>query len=148
MVRSNGRKETQMSDQGDTNPYSSQGTAYTSPALPSDPQYGRPMKFSRLGIWSFVLSLASIFGLFALVIFAGIVSINNPEIENNESHPLLIFIGLTVIGMGFVGFASFIMAVISLFMPNRKKLFGILAVMSSLIFIAAIGLLFTIGLRG
>ena len=147
MVRSNGRKETQMSDQGDTNPYSSQGTAYTSPALPSDPQYGRPMKFSRLGIWSFVLSLASMFGLFAVVIFAGIASVNNPEIENNDSHPLLIFIGLMVIGMGLVGFASFIMAVVSLFMPNRKKLFGILAIVFSLLFLAAIGLLFIIGLQ-
>jgi len=105
------------------------------------------MKFSRLGIWSFVLSLLSIFGLFALVVFAGIVSINNPEIENNESHPILIFIGLTVIGMGFVGFASFLMAVISLFMPNRKKLFGILAIVFSLVFIAAIGLLAVIGLQ-
>ena len=140
MVRSNGRKETQMSDQGDTNPYSSQGTAYTSPALPSDPQYGRPMKFSRLGIWSFVLSLASMFGLFAVVIFAGIASVNNPEIENNDSHPLLIFIGLMVIGMGLVGFASFIMAVVSLFMPNRKKLFGILAIVFSLLFLAAIAI--------
>ena len=136
-----------MSDQGDRNPYSNQGTAHARPALPSDPQYGRPMKFSRLGIWSFVLSLASMFGLFAVVIFAGIASVNNPEIENNDSHPLLIFIGLMAIGMGFAGFASFIMAVISLFMPNRKKLFGILAIVFSLVFIAAIGLLTVIGLR-
>ena len=136
-----------MSDQGDRNPYSNQGTAYASPAVPSDPQYGRPMKFNRLGICSFVLSLVSIFGLFAVLIFAGIVSVNNPEIENNDSHPLLIFIGFMVIGMGFVGFASFIMAVVSLFMPNRKKLFGILAIVFSLFFIAAIGLLFIIGLQ-
>ena len=136
-----------MSDQGDTNPYSNQGTTHASPTLPSDAQYGRPMKFSRLGIWSFVLSLLSILGLFALVVFAGIISINNPEIENNDSHPILIFLGLMVIGMGLVGFASLIMAVVSLFMPNRKKLFGILAIVFSLVFIAAIGLLFIIGLQ-
>ena len=136
-----------MSDQSDRNPYSNQGTAYASPAALSDPQYGRPMKFSRLGICSFVLSLVSMFGLFALVIFAGIVSINNPEIENNDSHPLLIFIGLMLIGTGLVGFASFIMAVVSLFMPNRKKLFGILAIVFSLLIIAAIGLFTIIGLQ-
>ena len=137
----------QMSDQGGTNPYSNQRNA--SPALPSDPQYGRPMQFSRLGIWSFVLSLVSAFGLFAVVVFAGLVpidspDINNPDIQNNDP---LFLIGMTAIGMALVGFASFTMAVISLFIPDRKKLFGILAIVFSLVFIAAIGLLTIVGLQ-
>ena len=133
-----------MTDQNQPNPYAYQGSEWQDSAKEVH-AVAETRKFSRLGIWSFILSLFSIFGMFVLLLVAGFTAMNNPEIENNDSHPFIIAVGLVAIALALLGMLAFCLGVISFFMPRRKKLFGILGILFSLIlagftvFVAIIG---------
>ena len=91
-----------------------------------------------------MISLVSGFGFFVMIIFAAVVS-TNPEIIEDETHPMVIIIGLAAIGLTIMAFVAMAIGLVSLFMPNQKKLFGILGLVFSMMLVAFTVVLFVIG---
>lgn len=117
---------------------------YTNGAPPSGPV--QPLKHSGLGITSFVFSLLSVLVIVIgiIVMFSSMSSLSLAELElmndpkyiedlilnGNGGFPSS-FVGIIVgvllmFSSGFFGFIGLIFGIISLFMKNRRKIFGIL----------------------
>ncbi len=132
-----------LGQQGQPNPYSYKA----SPIEVSGKdvfQHHEQKKHGWLGIISFVISLVSGFGFFVMIIFAAVVG-TNPEIIEDETHPMVIIIGLAAIGLTIMAFVAMAIGLVSLFMPNQKKLFGILGLVFSMMLVAFSVVLFVIG---
>ncbi|HIW33536.1 MAG TPA: tetraspanin family protein [Candidatus Paenibacillus intestinavium] len=117
---------------------------YPNGAPPSGPI--QPLKHSGLGITSFIFSLVSILVIVIglIVMFSGISSLSLTDLElmsdptyienlilNSDGGFPPSFVGIIVgvllmFSSGFFGFIGLIFGVISLFMKNRRKIFGIL----------------------
>ena len=109
------------------NPYAYQGD----PGLTHSHNEAAKLKHSLLGIGSFVLALLSGIGIVLSIVVIGAVVVSDPEIANDESSPAMISLGLVMLGFMLLAVVAFALGFISLFMPNRKKLFGILGMTAS-----------------
>ena len=133
-----------MNNDGQPNPY-----AYKSlpiKAVNNDAFHRNTSKpHGWVGIIAFLLSLFSFFGMFVLIIVAGVVGASNPEIVENETHPFIIVVGLCMIGITMLAVFALAMGIASLFFANQKKLFGILGITFSLLLLGSSVMLFVIG---
>lgn len=89
-------------------------------------------KHSGLGIASFITAIFSGCFIFVIMIIAGVIEISNPGgMDENSAAAIIIglfiiiFLGTALLGLG--------LGIASLIQKNRKKIFGILGTIISLI---------------
>lgn len=129
-----------QSSYASANPYNEQGQG----GYPSSQEPSGKLKHSGLGIASFILSmlalLSTVIGF--IVIFASIFDMNEQDIlllqdpayiegiiNGSEFPPFFVSIligGLLMMGTAVLSFIGLILGFISLFIKQRKKVFGIL----------------------
>lgn len=102
------------------------------------------LKHSGLGIASFVVSLAGGAALMGLIIAAGVIEATAPGTMDANS-PASVFLGLLIIGSGGLDVVSAALGIASLFQTQRKKTFGVLGLVFSILTILGIGVLMVIG---
>lgn len=88
-------------------------------------------KHSGVGITSFVLSLLSGFGMFVMCGVAVYMAMKAPG-GMADDDPMVILLGLAVIGLGMTQVFAFILGAVALFQPNRKRIFAVLGTIFSL----------------
>jgi len=118
------------------NPYGA--TFYTQPSAPAE------LKHSGVGIASFVLSMLSGVSLFVLFGVAGYMESQSPA-GMSEDDPTTMLLGVALIAAAMAQFLAFILGVVGLFQPNRKKIFAILGTIFSLLAILTFGGLMVVG---
>lgn len=103
-----------------------------------------PQLHSRLGIASFITSLASGVVIFLIMVIAGVMSASPGGM--NEQSAGAITIGLFLFGFLFVSLVALVLGIFGLCQKDRKKIFAILGTTFSsvtivgVIFIMALGL--------
>jgi membrane-associated HD superfamily phosphohydrolase len=96
------------------------------------PQVAAPEpKHSGVGITSFVLSLLSGLGMFVMCGVAVYMAMQAPG-GMADDDPMVILLGLAVIGLGMTQVFAFILGAVALFQPNRKRIFAVLGTIFSL----------------
>jgi membrane-associated HD superfamily phosphohydrolase len=98
-------------------------------------------KHSGVGITSFVLSLLSGFGMVVLCGVAVYMAMKAPG-GMADDDPMVILLGLAVIGLGMTQVFAFILGAVALFQPNRKRIFAVLGTIFSLLaMLSVVGLI-------
>lgn len=121
-----------------------QGYSQQGPNDPFNPEQPGKLKHSGLGIASFIMSILSLLAIVIgfVVIFASIIDMNESDlallqdpayiesIMNGTAMPSffisILIGGLLMMGSAVISFIGFILGCISLFMKQRRKIFGIL----------------------
>lgn len=120
-----------------TNPYSSTGPVSNVPGY-----YPSEKKHSGLGICSFIGVVLSGILFVAMIILVGTVVANDPSGAVDDNSPMVMLIGLLGIGMMVSSLASIGLGIACLFQSDRKRVFGILGlIISVLMFLAVAGLM-------
>lgn len=95
---------------------------------------------SGLGIASLIISILAGMGLVAVIAVIGYLEVTTPNGINEES-PLVIGLGLSILGLLLLDFLAAILGFVGLFQPDRKKLLAVLGLfLSSGTIVAYIGL--------
>jgi hypothetical protein len=104
----------------------------------------KELKHSGVGIASFLICLLSGVSLLVLFGIAGYMGSQSPEGINEEDTATMV-LGLMLIGAGLGQLMALLLGVVSLFQSNRKKLFGILGTVFSLLAVLLFGGLMVLG---
>ena len=109
--------------------------------LSPDVQYQAPMKHSRLGIASFIVSLVTLLLFFLIILIAGVYATNNPGAIEQEMSPFLIFIGFITIFALLLCLVGIGLGIAGALQKDRKVVFAVLGlIFNAVIFFGAIGL--------
>ncbi len=102
------------------------------------------LKYSGMGIASFIISLVGSVGMFVLFASAGAMETSRPG-GMDENSAQAVVLGLLTIGMLFVNMVGLGLGIAGLFQKERKKLFAILGTIFSGITIILTAVLLIIG---
>ena len=100
---------------------------------------------SRLGIAACVLAVAVPIGIAALVALATLMGTRSHG-GVDENSPLAILVGLALIGAVLLELLALAVAATALFLPGRRKLFPLLAVVFATTSITCVAALVLLGL--
>ena len=121
------------------NPYSSSGVPQTGLQLPRQ-------KHSGMGVCSFIGAITSGLILFSLFCVIAYVAMGDPAVFENPNNPgMMLLVGLMSISLIMVSTVSIGLGIASLFQKDRKRVFGVLGLVFSLLMIALIGGLMVLG---
>ena len=104
--------------------------------------YAPPATHSTLGIIAFIMSVVALVGEFALVVWAGVMEASSPG-GIDENDPVAVVVGLFLFFGILVALVGLGLGIAAVAQRDRKKLFGILAIIFS-----AVTILGTCGLMG
>jgi len=141
----------------DQNPYQSQDQHPSSGAFhpinehDQDPYHNR--KQSGLGIASFIIGLLCIIGIIALSMTT-VVSLTDaiqpdgtlPDTEELASSSEVIIAGILMLFTILISLVGLVLGIVSLFMKNRRKVFGIIGVVLNGLLVVGFGGLMVLGM--
>ena len=105
-------------------------------------QYQLPLKHSRMGIASFIISLAQGFVTLVLIVIAGIMASMGPSVENEAAFMIL---GLFFI-IGILGhIVGIVLGIAGAAQKSRKKVFAVLGLVFNILALSFVALLIVIG---
>jgi len=104
-----------------------------------------PWRHSGVGITSFVISLISGFGMFAVTLFMGAIVASSPHIIDGESVELAVG-GILTLGFVFLSIIAFCLGLGGLCEPQARKTFAILGTVLSACNLGVTLLLLVVGI--
>lgn len=113
----------------------------------------QPLKHSGLGIASFLIAVTMLAAMIAS--FAAIIGLTADMFVGNEwpdeqavldKSPIIVLFAFFIVGALLLDLVGATLGIVSLFQKNRRKLFGILGTVLSLLPLAGFALLFLLGL--
>ena len=104
-----------------------------------------PARHSGVGVASFVLSILSGIGLFAVIVAAAVLQSSRPGVLNDEKSAEAIVVGAVVLGDALLALIGAGLGIACVMQREHKRIFGTLGLVFSAMVLLSVAGLFILG---